>query len=974
MTSKLQSYCNEYGYTFPQLPPEYAPDSVDAESQSSRNRRANSRPTKRTRKKRYIPEINSGGYAILMALSIYDKHENGMTRNEIVKHATQYCTSSFQANPATGNFHSAWASVNTLIKNEYVLAEGTPKYYSLTDLGKEVAEILKEMFEKAEGLDDISAIKRKQVHPATTTAAATATVTTMMSSPLANIKQVASESSGRSEYQIWKSGSYDIKFLLDNREVFSKQERDFFSSALKDMGINLEVRALPVGDGTWIAVNRHTKQETTLNFIFERKRLDDLAGSILDGRYREQKCRLERTGMETIFYIVEEQTGSDISAFADAIKTCISMNTTYSGFHTMRTKDPDQTLALISDLTNLINKLYSSKTLLVLEPRSLSTQEEYKQLLSTMRAEFSDKEVVYSYNTFHEIMGKTALTSVREMFIRFLMTVRGVSLEKASAIQAQYKTPRALISAYHRCHDEAPDGSRCRELLASFEQCQSSIFDTASLLLVSIMAYVNSEATTDKNLKLRTSLFAKIFELIEDSKPTVQPLKEYKDGHSGVQFVHNEETPFYTKDQLLSFLVVTEDEKKDLMKHHETLVTKLLDSYPDNIYEPDSKGIVYVGGNKFSWLTLISIMNLRAIGSKLPVEVLIPKYEEYELNICQEVFPHYNAKCIYLPKLVGEKIYNEHDFKGYQYKSLALALSSFENVLLLDADNTPLKDPELLFSSNPFKDHGMVLWPDFWKRTTHPYFYDIIGINIDDSKRRDYGYHEYGHYYKPIAPEGTVLFHQLDHTMPDPTSESGQVLFSKKKHFKSLVLSLYYNTYGPDYYYPLLSQGAAGEGDKETFLAAAHALGESYYAVKKHVIPLGRFRDGNFHGSAMGQYDAVQDYELFNKYAESTEDIGDRPDFFFVHANFPKMDPWSLKKDDIIYDAAKDERNRLFGEGFIDDAKYDFELQMWGFMKDLLCEQKLEFINFSNEDLTSDRVCSEVLEQYKYLESTTKKN
>ena len=573
MTSKLQSYCNEYGYTFPQLPPEYAPDSVDTESQSSRksaskkrsqasvnsnddgdtdynnnnnnddaesgtSRRGSSRPTKRTRKKRYIPEINSGGYAILMALSIYDKHENGMTRNEIVKHATQYCTSSFQANPATGNFHSAWASVNTLIKNEYVLAEGTPKYYFLTDLGKEVADILKEMFEKAEGtsvgaisnagpslaatqggetaanmsftcpasrsrninngmrnnplassspnelrtavgtpdlgvvssspfrgggLEDIGAIKRKQVH--TAAAATAATATTMMSSPLANIKQIASESSGRSEYQIWKSRSYEIKFLLDTREVFSKQERDFFSTTLKEMGVNLEVRALPVGDGTWIAVNRHTKQETTLNFIFERKRLDDLAGSILDGRYREQKCRLERTGMDTIFYIVEEQTGSDISAFADAIKTCISMNTTYSGFHTMRTKDPEQTIALISDLTNLINKFYSSKTLLVLEPRSLSTQEEYKQLLSTMRAEFSDKEVVYSYNTFNEIMGKTALTSVREMFIRFLMTLRGVSLEKASAIQAHFKTPRALIRAYQHCHDEAPDGSRCQELV-----------------------------------------------------------------------------------------------------------------------------------------------------------------------------------------------------------------------------------------------------------------------------------------------------------------------------------------------------------------------------------------------------------------------------------------------------------------------------------------------------------------------------
>lgn len=159
--------------------------------------------------------------------------------------------------------------------------------------------------------------------------------------------------------------------------------------------------------------------------------------------------------------------GSDISSFAEAIKTCICMNATYSGFHTMRTKDPNETMTLISDLTNLINKNYSGKTLLVLEPRSLGTQEEYKQLLHTMRTEFSDKEVVYSYNTFNEILGKTSLTTVREMFIRFLMAVRGVSLEKASAIQSHYKTPRALIAAYKRCHETTPmeTKSNCKELI-----------------------------------------------------------------------------------------------------------------------------------------------------------------------------------------------------------------------------------------------------------------------------------------------------------------------------------------------------------------------------------------------------------------------------------------------------------------------------------------------------------------------------
>ena len=33
-----------------------------------------------------------------------------------------------------------------------------------------------------------------------------------------------------------------------------------------------------------------------LDFIVERKRTDDLAGSIVDGRFREQKFRLKESG------------------------------------------------------------------------------------------------------------------------------------------------------------------------------------------------------------------------------------------------------------------------------------------------------------------------------------------------------------------------------------------------------------------------------------------------------------------------------------------------------------------------------------------------------------------------------------------------------------------------------------------------------------------------------------------------------
>ena len=40
-----------------------------------------------------------------------------------------------------------------------------------------------------------------------------------------------------------------------------------------------------------------------LQLIVERKRVDDLAGSIKDGRYAEQKFRLQRCGISSILYV-----------------------------------------------------------------------------------------------------------------------------------------------------------------------------------------------------------------------------------------------------------------------------------------------------------------------------------------------------------------------------------------------------------------------------------------------------------------------------------------------------------------------------------------------------------------------------------------------------------------------------------------------------------------------------------------------
>ena len=68
--------------------------------------------------------------------------------------------------------------------------------------------------------------------------------------------------------------------------------------------------------------------------------------------------------------------------------------------------------------------------------------------------------------------------------------------------------------------------------------------------------------------------------------------------------------------------------------------------------------------------------------------------------------------------------------------------------------------------------------------------------------------------------------------------------------------------------------GALGEGDKDTFAAAALA-GEKYYQVASSIRTLGYFDTtpgGGFHGMAMAQKSSI-DYQLFQKTNQNFKDL-----------------------------------------------------------------------------------------------------
>ncbi|ODV74246.1 alpha-mannosyltransferase [Cyberlindnera jadinii NRRL Y-1542] len=426
---------------------------------------------------------------------------------------------------------------------------------------------------------------------------------------------------------------------------------------------------------------------------------------------------------------------------------------------------------------------------------------------------------------------------------------------------------------------------------------------------------------------------------------------------------------FWSKKELLSYLAMDHEEVARLQSIHKSVSESLPTKFPKGLYK--GTGIVMIGGGRFSWLSLLSIKSMRSFGCKLPVELIIPTSEEYEYDFCEEILPALGGSCVLLQNVLGTEIMKDIPFKGYQYKSLALLASSFDNTLFLDSDNVLVSNPDKMFNSEPFLSKGFVSWPDYWERTTSPYLYEIMGIQVNETVRvntREWPLP------KPevVTDPEAVPFHELQGAFPELSTESGQILIRKSDHVKTLCLALFYNLFGPEFFYPLISQGADGEGDKDTFVIAAINQDESYYQVHSNIKTFGWVDTGtgNFNGVAMGQRDPTEDYEMFEAIANSQnpnweEFDKDRAKVFTVHANYPKLDPFLLHKEEKLKNSNGQDFRMYSDVGNFLPYKFDFELVQYKRMKFMLCDLNLSLKYFN--EITRAELCQFIESHLEYL-------
>lgn len=376
-------------------------------------------------------------------------------------------------------------------------------------------------------------------------------------------------------------------------------------------------------------------------------------------------------------------------------------------------------------------------------------------------------------------------------------------------------------------------------------------------------------------------------------------------------------------------LFVETSDVNHLREAHSNFVRDLARDAPEMVHNPGTRGIVMTGGIKQLPVLVISIRMIRKAKSDLPIEVFVADPSEWDERVCGVVLPSLNAKCLMFYDIF-HTANTGVEIDRFQFKIMAILFSSFEEVLLLDSDAFPIRDPLPLFEEEPFKSTGMILWPDFWYASESPYYFNIAKIE---------------------APALTVR----------ASVESGEVMYSKTKHNMSLMLAAYYNYYGPHYYYPLLSQGAPGEGDKETFGWAATAMGEPFYAVHQKVRALGRLdSSGDFLGSAMAQHDPLADYadtlahgppHERDNYTDSDNDI--KP--FFIHANFPKFDPSTVFEKEAQGGPTRDSNGtdvRCWMDlpSAVEIFGFDVERGFWEEIKGVACDLERQLDSWKDKD------------------------
>uniref|UniRef100_A0A7N8YFZ2 Crossover junction endonuclease MUS81 n=1 Tax=Mastacembelus armatus TaxID=205130 RepID=A0A7N8YFZ2_9TELE len=445
LDEKLQRYYRENGALPPSRPDNNnlaPPTKVYKEFKNAAGDQGKDGGGGRRKKREYVPQKRSGGYAVLLTLyrqSQIPGSKGYMFKLELQAEAQLLCDKSFTV-PDLGSKYTAWSSVSTLIQKNLVIKTHNPARYkkkkSNCGSTRTHTQGLKHFKCSLEGEGGERFFSGKP--------------------------QDSQAASKKASGGCLLPGTYEILLCVDFIETTggSRHCKQELVKELQRNGVNFDIRKLNVGDFLWVArekvapvpgqLRAPAGRELVLDYVIERKRMDDLCGSIIDGRFREQKFRLKRCGLRRPIYLVEEcGTAAAHQSLPEATLQQAIVNTqVVDGFFVKRVQDVRESAAYLTVMTRYLTKLYQNRTL-ICRSRELEGDGESEEERGT------PSYSLISFAEFNHGAIKNKCQTVKEVFARQLMQISGLSGDKAAAILEHYSTPHSLLTAYEQCATEA---------------------------------------------------------------------------------------------------------------------------------------------------------------------------------------------------------------------------------------------------------------------------------------------------------------------------------------------------------------------------------------------------------------------------------------------------------------------------------------------------------------------------------------
>ena len=199
----------------------------------------------------------------------------------------------------------------------------------------------------------------------------------------------------------------------------------------------------------------------------------------------------------------------------------------------------------------------------------------------------------------------------------------------------------------------------------------------------------------------------------------------------------------------------------------------------------EGRGIVICGGGVCYFTNVWVCVNmLRRHGCQLPVQLWHLGPHEMTEEMVELIRP-LNVVCV-----DASQVRESHPVRrlgGWELKPYAILHSPFREVMLIDADNVPVRSPEYLFETPEYRKTGALFWPDYGRLGPERSIWRICGVEYRN----------------------------------EPEFESGQIVVDKECCWEALSLSMHYNEYS-DFFYQHI------HGDKDTFHMAFRRLGVPY--------------------------------------------------------------------------------------------------------------------------------------------------